>query len=176
MTRPLYEITADLHRLNDLLEDIEGDLSRLGEMEPAVTAWFDALAGEQAGKLDGYLNLIRQLDMEASAARAEKEQWAAKEKARTSRTDYLKAKLKAHLEATNQPKVQTASGRVISIQRNGGVQPLEIKPGVTVADVPADYHKVTVDFDRAAIRAALEAGEGLAFAELLPRGTSLRIR
>ena len=49
--RPLYEITVDLMRLNDLLDEIEGDLSRLGERESAVTAWMDALAGEESHKL-----------------------------------------------------------------------------------------------------------------------------
>ena len=65
------EITADLAQLNDLLDDIEGDMSRLGEMEPAVTAWLDAIAGEEAAKLDGYVHWIRHLQMEAAAARAE---------------------------------------------------------------------------------------------------------
>jgi hypothetical protein len=176
MARALYELTADLHRLNDLLEELEGDLSRCGEMEPAVTAWLDALADEQAAKLDGYVGLVRQLQMEATAAKAEEEQWAAKRKAREGRARFLEARLKAHLEATGQPRVATASGRVVSVQKNGGVAPLEIKAGTTPADVPAAYHKVTVDFDRAAIRAALEAGEALAFAELLPRGTCLRVK
>src|SRR4051812_6848791 len=108
MARALYELTADLHQLNDLLEEIEGDLSRCGEMEPTVTAWLDALADEQAAKLDGYVGLIRQLQMEAAAAKAEEEQWAAKRKAREGRARFLELRLKAHLEATGQPKVTTA--------------------------------------------------------------------
>lgn len=174
--RPLYEITAELAQLNDLLDDVEGDLSRLGEMEPAVTAWLDAIAGEEAAKLDGYIHWIRQLQMEAAAARAEEEQWTAKRKARESRAKYLELKLLRHLEATGQLKVTTATGRVVSVVRNGGVQPVEIKAGMTVADVPADFHKVTVEFDRAAVRAALDAGAELAWAELLPRGVSLRVK
>lgn len=176
MARPLYEITDDLLRLNDLLEEIDGDLSRLGEMEPAVTAWLDGLGEEQAAKLDGYVGLIKTLEMEAAAARAEKEQWAAKEKARTCRADYLKAKLKQHLEATGQLKVQTASGRVVTVQKNGGVAPLEIKPGTDPETLPAEYVRTAVEIDRAKVRAALETGAELAFAELLPRGTSLRVK
>jgi hypothetical protein len=176
--RPLYAITADLHQLNDLLDEIEGDLSRLGEMEPAVTGWLELLGEEQAAKLDGYVGLIKTLEMEAAAAQAEKEQWQAKEKARTARADYLKAKLKQHLEATGQLKVQTASGRVVTVQKNGGVQPLEIKPGTDPLDLPPQFVRVVTEYsvDKAQVRAALERGEPLNFAELLPRGTSLRVK
>ncbi len=176
MARPLYVIRADLMALNDQLDELEGDLSRAGDMEAAVTATLDALAEEQAEKLDSYVALVRQLRMEATAARAEREQWEAKEKARTARADYLEARLKAHLEATGQPKVSTASGRVVSVVKNGGVQPVEIKPGTTPADVPEDFRKVTVELDRSAIRAALAAGQELEFAKLLPRGTHLQVR
>jgi hypothetical protein len=176
MARALYELTADLSRLNDLLDDVEGDLSRLGEMEPAVTAWFDAVGEEQAVKFDSFIHLIRLNQMEATAAKAEEEQYAAKRKARESRVRYLEAKLKAHLEATNQTKVQTASGRVVSIQKNGGVAPLEIKAGTDPEAIPAEYVRTVVEIDKAKVRAALEAGKELEFAELLPRGTSLRVK
>lgn len=172
MARPLYAITADVLYLADLFDEAD-DTAEVG---PALDRWMAELEAEQAHKLDSYLNLIKQTEMEAAAARAEKEQWAAKERSRTARAEYLKARLLRHLEATGQPKVTTASGRVVSVARNGGVAPLAIKPGVTVAEVPAAYHKVTIDFDRAAIRAALEAGEAIDFAELLPRGTSLRVK
>ena len=43
------------------------------------------LEAEQAAKLDAYVGLLKTLRMEAVAAKAEKEQWAAKEKARTAR-------------------------------------------------------------------------------------------
>jgi len=111
-----------------------------------------------------------------AAARAEEEQWAAKRKARESRAAYLQAKLLRHLEATGQHKVATASGRVVSVQRNGGVQPLEIKPGTDPAALPAEYVRTVVEIDRLAVRKALEAGAELAFAELLPRGVSLRVK
>lgn len=176
MPRALYEIGADLHQLNEILEGIDGDLSRLGEMESAVTGWLELLGEEQAEKLDGYIHLVRQLTMEAAAAKAEEEQWAAKRKARESRARYLETKLLRHLEATGQTKVTTASGRVVSVQKNGGVQPVEIKAGVQPADVPAEFHRHTVEIDKGAVRAALAEGRELAWAELLPRGTSLRVK
>lgn len=181
MPRPLYAITADLHQLNDLLDDIEGDLSRLGEMEPAVTGWLDLLGEEQAAKLDGFIHLIRTLQMEATAAKAEEEQWAAKRKARESRAKYLETKLLRHLEATGQTKVTTASGRVVSVVKNGGVAPVEINAAYTPDDVevPSDCVRIKREFDKAMIRERLEAGGvGLPpnFATLGERGTSLRVK
>jgi hypothetical protein len=175
MTRTLYAITDDLLRLNDLLEGLEGDLSNAGVMEGAVTFWLESLEQEQAAKLDSYVGLLKTLRMEATAAKAEKEQWAMKERIRTNRADYLERRLKEHLEKTGQTKVQTASGRVVSVVKNGGVAPVEIKAGVVPTDVPADFQKVTVEIDKAAVRAALTAGQELAFAELLPRGTHLKV-
>ena len=176
MARPLYELTAELNRLNDLLEECEGDLSRLGDMEPAVTAWLESLEGEQAMKLDGYIMLIRQLQAEAAAAKAEEAEWAAKRRARESRATFLQARLKAHLEKTGQAKVTTAAGRVVSVVKNGGVVPLEVKAGVNLYELPDEFVNYEPVLNKTAVRAALEAGRELPFAELLERGTSLRIK
>jgi len=176
MARALYELTAELNRLNDLLEECEGDLSRLGDMEPAVTAWLESLEGEQAMKLDGYILLIRQLQAEAAAAKAEEELWAAKRRARESRAKFLELRLKSHLEKTGQARVTTAAGRVVSVVKNGGVPPLEIKAGTNLYELPDEFVNYEPVLNKAAVRAVLEAGGELAFAELLPRGTSLRIK
>lgn len=61
MNRSLWEIDDDLWKVNELLDEVEGDLSRFGEAEGAVTAWLDALGEEQAKKLDSYRGLIRHL-------------------------------------------------------------------------------------------------------------------
>ena len=176
MARPLWELTAEISRLNDVLEEAEGDLSKLGESEAAVAAWLDALADEQAAKLDGYVMLIRKLEAEADAAKAEEAEWAAKRRAREARAAYLTARLKGHLEKTNQPKVTTAIGRLISVVKNGGAVPMAIKPGTDPAALPEEFVRYVPELDRAAVRAALEAGRELDFAELLPRGTGLRIK
>ena len=164
-TRPLYAITAELIALNERLDD--------GALDPEIDAYLAGLEAEQAVKLDGYLALLGQLRMEAVAARAERDQWAAKEQARTDRIARLEARLKAHLEATGQPKVTTATGRVVSIVRNGGTLPVEYKPLIRPSDLPAEYQRVEIN--KPAVREALERGEQLDFAELLPRGTHLRI-
>lgn len=175
MSRPLYAIGEDLLQLNDLLEACEGDLSRVGELEPAVTAWLTSLEAEQAWKLDGYVNLVRQLEMEAAAAQSEAEQWQAKAGARRKRAEYLKDRLKRHLEATGQPKVMTATGRTVAVVGNGGQRPVAIRDGADPMDYPAKFRRWSVEFDRAAVRTALECGEDVPFASLAERGTHLRV-
>ncbi len=170
--KSLYEIGADLLALAEVLDACDGDLSKC---ETDVLAWIERAEGEQSEKLDRYIGLIRQLEMESSAAKAEADQWAAKAKTRGNTADFLKARLKAHLEATGQAKAVTATGRVVAIQRNGGISPLIVDP-VDLADVPTDFVKVRQEIDREAIRKALELGVTMTFARLGERGTQLRIR
>ncbi len=171
--KSLYEIGADLLALAEVLDACDGDLSKC---ETDVLAWIERAEGEQSEKLDRYIGLIRQLEMESAAAKAEADQWAAKSKTRGNTADFLKARLKAHLEATGQAKAVTATGRVVAIQKNGGALPLKLALAIDLATVPTAFVRVTTDLDRDAVRKALEAGDVLDFASLGERGTQLRIR
>lgn len=175
MIRSLYTIGADVLALGAVLDEVDGDPSKAGEGEAALMQWMESLESEQAAKLDGYLAYLRVLDMEAAQAKAERDEWAAKAKAREARADYLKRRLLDYLERTGQPKVTTAAGRVVSVVKNGGQVPMHL----TETDgekLPEEFQAVIVVPDKAAIRAALEAGRELDFARLLPRGTRLGIK
>lgn len=178
--RPLYEITSDLALLNNRLEELEGDLSLLGdEQEKIVSDFLDQLGAEQRVKLDGYIFLIKQLQMEEVAAKAEAEQWLHKHKNRKARWEFLKAKLKGHMEVTKQTEIITARGVKLSIVGNGGVMPVdtdEILPDDVEKRVPEEFHKKTITIDNAKVRAALDAGRQLTFARFRARGTNLRIK
>lgn len=176
MPRPLFAITDDLIRLNDLLDEIEGDMSRLGEMESAITGFMDSLSGEEAAKLDAYVNLIRQLETEAAVAKAEAEQYANKARTRESRAQWLKDRLKMHMERTGQTKVETERGRTVAIQKNGGKLPLAVNEDVNLDALPLWFTKIVRSVDTDAVRTALERGEILDFARLEERATHLRIR
>lgn len=65
--RPLYEITDDLRRMLDLADETGG------ELDAAAAEYLATVEAEEAVKLDGYANLIRTLEMEEAAARAEAE-------------------------------------------------------------------------------------------------------
>ncbi|HVL14068.1 MAG TPA: siphovirus Gp157 family protein [Gemmata sp.] len=170
----LFQITRELVAWNDVLDEIGGDVTS-PVAEAAIAEWYKELIGQEAEKLDGYVGLIKTLEMEAAAAQAEVEQWQAKARARRSRAEYLKAKLLEHMEHTNQVKIATASGRTIAAQQNGGLASMEVFEDM-VADMP-DEHVQTIRVpDREKIRQALNAGEPLPYARLLPKGRHLRIR
>ena len=171
--RPLYAIRADVLAISDILEEAEGDLSAC---TPALELWLAALENEQAEKLDSFIDLIKTLRMEAVAAKAEKDQWAAKEKARTNRADYLERMLREHLEATGQRKVTTATGRTVAVVANGGKPPVVYAEAVDPAAVPEEFRRVKTEIDTQRVQLFLESGGSLPFARLGERGSHLRVR
>lgn len=166
MSRPLFAITSDL--LNLLDTDVE-------EVSPDLEVFFAALEAEEGAKLDGYLNAIKSLQMEADAAKVEADAYLGRAKVRTNRIDMMKVRLKQHLELTGRTSITTATGRPIRLQKNGGVVPLLIDQVDVATCFPTELTKVKVEVDRDKIREKLEAGEVLQWARLGERGTSLRI-
>ena len=174
--RKLFDIAEDLLCLDALLNEIEGDVSRMGEAEPVLVAWIDGLAIEEGKKLDGYVNWIKQLEMEATAAHAEADQFAAKAKARDERAKWLKNRLKMYLEVTGRTEALTDSGRTVAVQKNGGKVPIEFNEGIDIDWVEPRFIKTTKSIDTDEVRRALEAGEELELAKFGKFGTNLRIR
>lgn len=166
----LYNLTNDELRLMEALDQAGG------EVTPELEQWFAEHAAALGAKLDAYVGLIRTFEMQAVQAKAEKEQWVAKERAAANAAERLKARLKAHLEATKQDKVTTATGRVIALQKAGGVAPLEIVDEINFSKVSPDFKTCTWSLDKAAVREALEAGQEVGFAKLGERQLTLRIR
>jgi len=173
--RPLFKIGTELEALNCLLEETGGELKNQ-EAEGAVTAWLTEMEEDQAHKLDSYVDLIRLNEGEALAARAEAEAYATAARTRENKVKWLKEQMKLHLERTRQVKgVKTATGRTVSVQKNGGALPLEIDTVPIEQLLAADMTKTTITADSDKIRKALLAGAELPFARLKPAGTHLRI-
>lgn len=174
--KTLFEIGSDMERIDALLDECEGDLSKAESIMPEVHSYLAQLDEDQAEKLEGYCLYLRKLETEEAAAKEEAERWQAKAKARLSRAEYLKANLKAHLERTGQKEVRTATGRVIALQASGGQPALQIDEDWRRTPAAAPYEVTRVEPNKAAIREALESGEELPFARLLPRTQRLVIR
>lgn len=170
----LFEIGDDLIALDNLLDETGGELAN-PEVETAISTWFAELAQAESTKLAGYVGYIRQLDMEMEAAKQFAAHFTAKAKTRENRTRWLKDRMKDYLAQTNRTKVQTADGQTIAVQKNGGKAPIE-HDVVDPNELPDRFTKTIRQADNDAIRAALESGESLGFARLLPVGTHLRIR
>ena len=176
--RTLFAITADLAALDQLLEERGGDVSDPAVLA-AVESWYADLAAEEAAKLDGWCNWVRQLDMEAHAARVESAEYAKRAQAREATLRWAKARMLDHLLATGRTKAVTASGRTVAVQQNGGVLPLECSTFTQdhlANEVDPRFVLTTLAIDTAAVRAAVDAGEQLPFARYGERGFQLRIR
>lgn len=170
----LFDIGNDLLAIDNLLDETGGELTN-PDAEAAITAWFAELAQAESTKLTGYVGYIRQLDMEAEAARQFANHFAAKAQSRENRVKWLKGKMKDYLEYTGRKKAVTSDGQTVAVQKNGGKQPIEHDP-IDVNQLPDRFVKVVKQSDNDAIRNALESGETLDFARLMPVGTHLRIR
>jgi len=173
--RTLFGIGTEFLALNERLDELTGEIA-----DPALDAEFAASFADvetaEGVKLDRYVNWIRSLEMEASTARSEAEEYIARAQARENRVKWLKQRMKAYLEYTNRQKVQTATGRTLAIQANGGSVPVKLADGIDPATVPDDLVIVKRTVDTDAVRKALQAGRELPFATLGERGSHLRIR
>lgn len=145
-------------------------------VEEAMWAYFVANEGHSQTKIDGYCGLIREFELRAKARKEEADRIAKLAESDANKVDTLKARLKEYLEFTKQPKVTTLH-HSIWIQPNGGVKPLVLDEAVSADPrlLPAEYQKVKIEPDNAAIRKALETGD-LPFAQLGERGNSLRLK
>ena len=171
--KPLYEIGNDLLRLNDLLDAVDGDLSRHAEGEAEVTAYLEQIEADQGQKLDSYLSLISQLEMEAQECLEQKQEWYEREKQRAKRAQHLTDALIAHLQRTGQKSARTASGKLVTVVSNGGQAPLTVT--VPAEELPVEYQSVKVTADTTAIRKAMAGGYAPSWAKLGERGRHLRI-
>lgn len=171
MASTLYDLTTDSLRLMEALEQCEG-----GEVPPETEAFLDENATDIAQKLDAYLAVIHTLDMEAVRAKAERDQWEAKRKAREKSIEHLKANLKLFLERTGQTKATTASGRVIALQAAGGQQAMQVDECLDLDAVFPAWVQTVRCLNREEVRKYLEEGHELVYARLLPRSQTIRIR
>ncbi len=170
-TRTLFSLSEDLEKLNELLDECADDT----EQQQLLESWLKHLGDERDKKLDGYAALITEMQARAEARKTESKRLMELATTDDNRAKLLKDRLKWFFETHNLKTVDTARYR-LSVVKNGGKAPLVIDQSVMVSRIPERFQKVSVDFDTAAIRDALERGERLNFAQLGERGSSMRIK
>lgn len=144
-----------------------------GELTPQLEQWFEQLGEMEAKKLDEYYEGIDVLLGQAKQAEEQVALYQRKANQKIAKVAAMKDRLKKHFETTGRTLVTTERGRDIRLQKNGGVQKLEIED---IKTLPLNLTKVVSETvaDTALIRSMLEKGVEIPGAKLLPRGTSIR--
>ncbi len=170
----LLDITEDLRALDDLLYEVEGDVSD-PKVAEAVDAWFAELDSALETKADNYAAFITELLNRAELRSSEAQRLYHRARIDQSTAGWLKDRLKAALEERNVKKLETPRYR-ISVAGNGGKQPVDIHdpeavPRDLCKHVPEHYEP-----DSDLIRERLADGAEVPGAVLQNRGTHLRIK
>ena len=162
----IYELTDAYKTVEDMLYDGETD-------EQTIMDTLEAIDGEIEEKADNYAKLIKNLQADAMALKAEEERMYARRKSLENKAQRLKDRLQANLEFIGKTKFRTLLFS-FSIAKNGGKQPLSITDNLD--EIPGKYlipqpPKVNND----AIRELLQDKE-VEWAHLEPYGKHLNIR
>lgn len=161
----LFELTRQLEELYDKITVGED-----GEISPDMMAELNAIQEPWSEKADNIAGLIRNLETEADAFKAEADRMAAKSRAMNKRVDNLKEYLKTNLETLQIDSVKGSRFK-ISLCRNS-------KPTVCVpmlSHIPLKYvvHPDPVP-NKTAILEAIMAGETVSGVEIV-NGRHVRI-
>lgn len=160
----LYEITGDYLRLLEMLEEEESiDLQAFNDT-------LEGIEGEFEIKADGYARVLKEIKAEAGKYDAEIQRMTTRRDSLNNRSKMLKQHLYESMKATGKTKFKTDLFS-FGIQKNGGLQPMEIVPDV---EIPDEYCRKEPDNTK--IREALKNGVELPFAVLKERGEHLSIR
>ena len=170
MKRTLLDIADDFAALDDLLDELDGDISG---QEAAVAALFAESGAALDEKVDGYVRLIREYDARVALRKEEAKRIAALAKTDEGRAKWLKERLLFALDAMGIDKLETATHRV-SVAKNGGKAPLIIDD----ADALGEFFFIEEvrRLDKDALRAALATRDDVDGAHIGERGRSLRIK
>ena len=163
----LYELTSDLITLQELLEESVDDQLLQDTLE--------AVQGEYDVKMESYAKVIKNLEADIDALKAEAKRLTDKRKVLENNIDRLKKAMFDSMKAVGKSK---AGGQLftVAIQKNGGKVPVIMAEDADLSILPDQLVKVVESPDLEAIRELLEAGKVVEGFTLGQRGESLRIK
>ncbi len=161
----IYEITQDYLKIMEMASD--------PEMNPDIIAGtFEAVEGELEVKAENYAKVIRNLEGDITAIKAEEERLARKRKAIENNIKRMKTALQEAMEITGKTKFKTELF-AFGVQKNAPVVVIDTED---ISKIPGEYLKVKTDVDKTLIKAAIQNGADLAGIAHLETTQSLRIR
>jgi hypothetical protein len=158
------------------LYDIQGEYLRLYDMvtedDEALEDTLASLNLDLSDKSEGYVAVIKQLEMESDECDKVIAQFQEKKKARQNSIKRLKDALLSAMDIANLTELKAGSW-TLKVAKNGGKAPVEIPDE---AAVPESYMRIKYEVDKDLIRKDLEEGKDLGFATLGERGRHINIR
>lgn len=162
----IYEIASDWFRVQEMMEDPELDPQTLADT-------LEAIEGELEVKAENYAKVMKNLEGDIVAIKAEIDRLSAKKRAIENNIKNMKAALQSVMEATGKTKFKTDLFS-FGIQKNAPSVVIDVED---VRDIPEDYLKFKEpEVDKTAIKAAINDGVDLTGIAHLETKCSLRIR
>jgi len=154
----LIELTADLQQLDAMLDTIDSDIPvDLQQAVDELLTQREQTHEQLLEKIDNYAALIQSRAYWAATRKAELERLSKLIESDQKTIDFLKGRLKAYLESTDQKKVRTQRFN-ISVRTKGGKQGVRLNLE-NPKDLPERFQRVIIEPDNTALRSALEASD-----------------
>lgn len=170
----LFEISADLMRLTDMLDDPEIEVD-----DQAIMDTWEGLEGEFNDKVESWLKVIRNKQADFDSRKAFIDQQRAKNDSDKKTIDRMKATLMSIMQMQN---IKTAGTAVLkaTVAGNGGKMPLiwEDDYKDNPSKLPEEYRveETVYSANQDEIRKALDEGKELPFVKYGERGSHLNIK
>lgn len=171
----LYDITENLIALDALLQEQGGDVTE-GTQGEALEKWITEYEWLERNKIDAYGSHIANINSDIDAINEEVERLRARASAYKNQIERMKWMVKTAMDMRGIKKLE-GQKFTISIQKNGGAQPVEIT-AKSIEFIPDKFMKIERRPDLELIRKAIENNdpEVANVATLKERGESVRIR
>lgn len=163
----LYELTSEYLALLDMMEDETADVNELSEMMVGISDQIEV-------KADNYGKIIRNLESDLSAIKAEQTRLLSRKKTIENNIEKLKENLKFSMQSLGMNKFKTELFS-FTIQKNGGKAPV-IMDVTDTSKLPDELVRIIEEPNIDAIRELLDRDGSSIYAHYGERGESLRIR
>lgn len=166
----LYELTGQYIELLSAIES--GDIP-----EEAISDTLEGMTGEITEKIDNCACIVKQLDSEAAAIKAEKAALAERQSVKEHQRDRLKDYIRQAMQLAGKKKVETARNCVSvgKAQPKAVITDLDALRGREDVWKPYDYGKES-NVDKISLKTLLQAGESIPGASLQDGAPRLTIK
>ena len=162
----IYELTQDYLQILSMLEDPELDPQTLADT-------MEGIEGEFEIKAENYAKVIRNLEGDILAIKAEIDRLTSKKRVIENNIKSMKSNLQYAMEATGKTKFKTELFS-FNIQKNAPSVVIDLED---LSKLPSQFIKQReIEADKTAIKEALKRGENLDGIAHWEQGESLRIK